>query len=173
MGMVNKITISPKFNIRRLRVADAASLADFYNSLSKESIRTFRPIGTKTDLEKCIEIAVDNGHKGGRTQKYDLIALYEAQVIAWAFIWNLLTDSPTFGLAVADAYHNMGIGKLLMSEIMGWARKQGLQEIHLTVVQDNTVALKLYKQQGFILTGEFTADNGQPFFRMVANLLPE
>jgi GNAT superfamily N-acetyltransferase len=170
--MGNNFTTSGEFSLRRLQVADAASLADFYNGLSDESIRTFQPLGAKTDWEECTEIAADNYHIGGRAQRYDLIALYDRQVIAWAFIGKLMTDSPSFGLAVADAYHNLGIGKRMMSEIMAWARCQGLREIHLTVVQDNTVAFRLYKQHGFIQTDAFTADNGQPFFRMVSNLDP-
>ena len=170
MGMVNKITTSPKFTIRRLRVADAQSLAVFYNHLSLESKRTFRPIGPITIPEKCAEIAADNGHKGKKEQKYDLIAVYEGQIIGWGFIWDLLTDSPTYGLVVADAYHNQGVGKLLMTSVMDWARNYGLGEVHLTVVQDNVVAINLYQQYGFVKIGEFTGDDGQPYFRMVTSL---
>lgn len=39
--------------ISRLRPEDAAALCAFYNGLSPESIRTFRPVGPKTTVEAC------------------------------------------------------------------------------------------------------------------------
>ena len=167
--MVNPITDSPSFRIHRLQVTDATSLAAFYNRLSQESKRTFRPIGPITIPEKCAEIAVDNVNNEERAQKYDLIAVYDGEIIGWAFIWDLSTI-PTLGLAIADGYHKKGVGKHLMTHVMDWARNQELREVHLTVIQDNVVAWKLYQKQGFVKSGEFTGDDGQAYFRMVATL---
>jgi ribosomal-protein-alanine N-acetyltransferase len=170
MGMAEIITSSPSFTFQRLRVTDATSLARFYNRLSQESKRTFRPIGPITVPEKCTEIAVDNINEGMSAQKYDIIAIFDGEIIGWGFIWDLHTATPTFGLAIADDYHNHGVGKQLMTHVMDWARSHTLKEVHLTVVQDNEVAWKLYQQQGFVITGEFIGDDGQPYFRMVTRL---
>jgi GNAT superfamily N-acetyltransferase len=157
--------------IQRLQVTDAALLAAFYNRLSQESKRTFRPIGPITTPEKCAEIAAENAQNNtALSPKYDLIAIYLGEVIGWSFLWDVDTGKPTFGLAVADAYHHQGLGKLLMTYIMNWAHKKNLPEVQLTVVQDNITALSLYQKQGFVKTGEFIGDDGQPYFSMVAAL---
>ena len=157
--------------IRRLKVEDAAALAHFYNSLSQASKRTFRPIGPITIPEKCAEIAAENEAAGSDAPgKYDLIATSNGSVIGWSFLWELGSGKPTFGLAVADAYHRQGIGNTLITHVMRWAVESALPEVHLTVVQDNAVARKLYQKHGFVKTGEFTGDDGLPYFSMVATL---
>ena len=168
---VNNIVASPTFAIRRLRVEDADNLAHFYNRLSQSSKRTFRPSGPITITEKCVEIANANIKFGAtHSKKYDLVALYDEGVIGWGFLWDLDSGSPTFGLAVADTYHHRGIGSLLISKIMEWAREIALAEVQLTVVQDNEVAWRLYMAHGFVKTGSFTGDDGLPYFRMIAKL---
>lgn len=170
MEMNSHITASPAFKVRRLQVEDASALAAFYNRLSKESKRTFRPIGPITIPEKCLEIAADNGQEESASSKYDLIAVYDGQIIGWGFIWNLTSTEPTFGLAVADAYHHRGVGNFLMSCTMQWARNQALKAVHLTVVQDNIIAWKLYEKYGFVKENEFIGEDGQPYYSMVAAL---
>jgi RimJ/RimL family protein N-acetyltransferase len=54
--------------------------------------------------------------------------------------------------------------------VLDWGKKQALPKIHLTVVQDNVVAWKLYVKHGFVKTGSFTGEDGQPYFKMVAAL---
>ena len=168
--MIKYIAASPQFTVRQLRVSDDSSLAVFYNRLSKESKRTFRPIGPITLPEKCAEIAADNLGEGTTALKYDLIAVSDDEIIGWGFIWDLATTTHTLGLAVADAYHNQGVGNQLITCLMDWARNQQLGEVHLTVVQDNAVAWKLYQKHGFVKTGTFIGDDGQPYYRMVAAL---
>jgi ribosomal protein S18 acetylase RimI-like enzyme len=168
--IMSKVISSPDFTVRQLQIPDAPALAAFYNQLSKDSKRTFRPIGPVTILEKCREIAVDNINQGKPASKYDLVGILSGKIIGWSFIWDLSTPHPTFGLAVADTYHNQGVGQLLMTYTLEWARANGLGEVHLTVVQDNKVAYHLYQKFGFVKTGEFTGDDGQPYYSMVAQL---
>jgi GNAT superfamily N-acetyltransferase len=171
MEMDSKGLNSLVFDIRRLQIADAGPLAHFYNSLGHGSKSTFRPIGPITIPEKCAEIAVDNTGTGlGPPVKYDIIALLNGELIGWSFLWELDTSTPTFGLAVADAYQWQGVGKALITSVMQWARNRALPEVHLTVVQDNEVAWKLYQKYGFVKTGEFTGDDGLLYFAMVAKL---
>ncbi len=173
--MGNKVIASPSFIIRRLQAFDAVPLANFYNRLSQASKRTFCPIGPVTFPEKCAAIAADNAsnncNRAVPTTKCDLIALYKGELIGWGFLWDLNTRAPTFGLAVADAYHRQNIGKTLMARVMNWAQSHALPEVHLTVVQDNEVAWRLYQKQGFVKTGEFTGDDGLLYFSMVATLI--
>ena len=148
--------------IRRLAPGDAPALVAFYNRLSAPSKRTFRPLGPVTVPEKCAAIIRDNS----AGTKFDLVAVDDRAIVGWSFLWNRDTDEPTFGLAVADAFHGQGLGTALITHIMDVARKVGLSTIYLTVVTDNAVAQHIYKKQGFVKYAEFTGDDGLPYFRM-------
>lgn len=155
-------------NIRRITPGDAPALVAFYNQLSAPSKRTFRPLGPVTILEKCEAIIQDNADDVGT--KFDLVAIHNGRIAGWGFLWNLDTDEPVFGLAVADAFHGQGLGTALITRVMGGARAMGLPTVYLTVVTDNAVAQHVYEKQGFVKYGEFTGDDGLPYFKMMINV---
>jgi len=155
--------------IRRLDLGDAPALVAFYNSLSRASKRTFRPLGPVTMLEKCENIVVDN--VAVADTKFDLVAVQDggaqgARIVGWGFLWDLHTDEPVLGLAVADAFRGQGVGTALITRVLDVARERGLTRVCLTVVTDNEVAKRLYKKHGFVKYGEFVGEDGLPYFRM-------
>ncbi|MAG13701.1 MAG: hypothetical protein CMN78_03790 [Spirochaetales bacterium] len=150
--------------IRRIGLADAEALATFYNGLSDESKRLFRPLSENTDKNRCREIVRDNEAE----TKYDLIAVLGDVVVGWAFVWNI--DQPaecTFGIGVSDEWQGKGIGKKLMKRVLGTCRSRDLSTVHLIVVQDNQRAQNLYKQMGFVVTGTKAGADGQDYFTMI------
>ncbi len=165
-GMLKENERAASPTIRRLTPGDEGALLTFYNGLSAASKRTFRPLGPVTLPEVCAGIVADNANGAGK--KFDLVAVADGRIVGWAFLWNLHTDEPLFGLAVADAYHRQGLGAALITRVMRTAREMGLPTVYLTVVTDNTVAWRLYEKQGFVKYGEFTGDDGLPYFKMKA-----
>ncbi|HOU12832.1 MAG TPA: GNAT family N-acetyltransferase [Anaerolineae bacterium] len=151
---------------RRLAPGDESALLAFYNGLSAAAKRTFRPLGPVTLPEVCAGIVADN--TDGARKKFDVVAVADGRIIGWSFLWKLDTDEPVFGLAVADAFHGQGIGTALMTRVMQTAREMQLPTVYLTVVTDNTVAWRLYETQGFVKYGEFTGEDGLPYFKMKA-----
>lgn len=159
--------------LRRLAPGDEGALMAFYNQLSAASKRTFRPIGPVALPEVCADIVVANADGVGT--KYDLVAIDDGarqtgSIIGWSFLWNLDTDEPMFGLAVADAFHRQGLGAMLMARVMQAAREIGLPTVHLTVVTDNNAAQRLYEKQGFVKYDEFIGEDGLPYFKMKAEV---
>jgi len=153
--------------IRRITPDDAPALVAFYNQLSAPSKRTFRPLGPVTVLEKCEEIIQDNENG----TKYDLVAVNGGRIIGWSFLWNLNTDKPDFGLAVADAYHGQGLGTALITRVVDAAREMTLPNVYLIVVTDNAVAQHVYAKQGFVRYDDaFTGEDGLPYYRMKLEL---
>jgi len=154
--------------VRRLGRDDGEALAAFYNGLSAESKRTFRPLGVTTMVETCNDIIQDN--LAAPPAKFDLVAVDGVAIVGWAFVWGLNgsdTDSELlFGLGVADSHQHMGIGTRLTTAVMTRARAARLPRVVLTVVQDNTIAWRLYEKQGFVRYGEFVGDDGLPYYRM-------
>ena len=55
-----------------------------------------------------------------------------------------------FGISVMSEFWNLGIGKALVENLIGWAKKSGVvRKINLRVRVDNEHAIKLYKSLGF------------------------
>ena len=153
------------FTIRRLQPGEAEALAGFYNGLSREAIRTFRPLGISTTVDVCAKIAFANG--AGVETRFDLIALSGARIVGWSFLWDLDTEKPSFGLATADDQRRKGLGRELMDRVMAVARERGLARVFLTVVKDNDAAWRMYERRGFAKQGEFVEKgDGLTYLRM-------
>ena len=160
-------SVDESITVRRLCPGDAEALCSFYNGLSPESIRTFRPLGAETTIEACRNTVADNGPE--RDAKLDIVAWKAGAVIGWCFIWKLETAKPLFGLGVADEQQGQGIGTALARHVMALAAEREIDCIHLTVVKDNLRARAIYKRVGFVAYGEFTDDtDALPYVRMKA-----
>ena len=165
-----------QITIRQLQSGDAEALAAFHNGLSTAAKRTFRPLDETTTRDICADVAAGNagdnvaGDSSNHPTKYDLIALMDKGIIGWGFLWALgaevRDDGPVFGLAVADAYHGMGLGTRLTRAVIAWADRQNLSQVILTVVQDNVIAQHVYEQQGFVRYGRFVGEDGLDYYRM-------
>ena len=151
--------------IRRIAEGDAGLLADFYNGLSTPSKRTFRPLGETTAPCKCEEIIRDNA--AVPEVKCDIVACDDGLIVGWSFLWNLASDAPTLGLAVADAYHGRRLGARLMEAALDAAQERGIRKVALTVVQDNEKACGMYERRGFVKKNAFTGEDGLPYFGMI------
>jgi diaminopimelate decarboxylase len=59
----------------------------------------------------------------------------------------------TLGIAVAASHRGRGVGGVLMSEAVRWARGVGVEKILLSVYPHNTAAIALYRKFGFVEEG--------------------
>lgn len=160
--------MSTTTSIRRLEDGDACSLLQFYNGLSEESKRTFRPLGAVTTVAACERIVRDN--QPGTDDKHDLVAVAANRIVGWGFLHNLNSAEPFLGLATADEWQGTGVGTALMDAVMTVARGRGLARVALTVVQDNDVARGMYERRGFVRNGEFIGGDGLAYYQMLAEL---
>ncbi|NYB75363.1 GNAT family N-acetyltransferase [Sedimentibacter hydroxybenzoicus DSM 7310] len=64
-----------------------------------------------------------------------------------------LSHRATFGIAVKQKFWGMGIGDILLSEIIGKAKEIGFEQVELTVVENNNKAINLYEKFGFVKCG--------------------
>lgn len=58
-------------------------------------------------------------------------------------------DTPVLGMAIMPQHRRQGIGKHLLSEMIGLARSIGYSAVSLSVDHRNKTALELYKKNGF------------------------
>lgn len=108
-------------------------------SLEEEKILIKKQNGTKNNLMLLAEI---NGKPVGS------LSLFSAQK-------ERTKHNGEFGIAVLKNYWGFGIAKLLMDEMINWAKGNGVtRRINLKVCVDNKKAVKLYEDFGFEIEGK-------------------
>lgn len=75
---------------------------------------------------------------------------------------------------VAPTHRRWGIGRSLIEAVVDWARGHGTVRIRLTVTSNNMAAIRLYKQNGFSMTGRtepYPNDPNLVEYEMIRDLL--
>lgn len=152
--------------IRQIHLDDAQALQAFYNALSPDARRRFRPLGWTAAIDDCARI-VEQAEQGSR---YDLVLESGGRLVGWAFLQRMDTPQAHLGIGVADALIGRGYGKRLMQGLVDEARRQGKEGIGLILVQSNERALRLYRSFGFEILGEQTNSDGQSYYQMELDL---
>ncbi len=150
-------------HLRRLRPGDAESLAAFYNAISPDERRFFKPHGDSMDLEVARGVAEESA-RGGRE---DVVAVHGSQVVGWGFLRKTDWCEPnelSLGIAVAPGMRRKGVADRIMGELDDRARNRGLASVRLIVIQEYEKAIALYRKHGFEQTGEFVS--GERYFVM-------
>ncbi|MBU0606483.1 MAG: GNAT family N-acetyltransferase, partial [Armatimonadetes bacterium] len=162
-GVCDQLTGMPAPpTIREVTADDGPALQRFFNSLDTETRRLFRPAGWNMGLRQCT--AICHGHVAG--ERYDIVLEDRGRIVGWSFLQGLERPAPSFGIGLAEAYCGQGYGRKLMGEVIAWARREGREEIELTVVQTNERAWKLYESFGFVRTGMWQGSDGQDYYEM-------
>ena len=70
----------------------------------------------------------------------------------YGFFENLRSARPVLGIAVADAFQELGLGQAIMQHLKAVARQLDKKRIILTVDGDNVRAQHVYAKMGFTMT---------------------
>ncbi|MES2607961.1 MAG: GNAT family N-acetyltransferase [Pseudomonadota bacterium] len=85
------------------------------------------------------------------------VALDNEKVIGWCDISSfdrpVSKHSGTLGIGILKPYRGQGIGKKLINTTIAAAKESGLTRVDLTVRENNTNAIALYKKVGFEIEG--------------------
>lgn len=73
-------------------------------------------------------------------------------------IWAQISEQPSdiaslYQMWVDPAARGLGIGRLLLTKALAWARNNGARHVQLGVTVADSPALKLYTSQGFLAAG--------------------
>jgi len=153
---------SDDLRLRLLRSSDVLRLQRFYNALSPQSRTFFRPLGWNATYSRCAKVIAE----AAGTNRYDVVAEKGGRIVGWAFLQGMDSDAGHLGIARADDFAGLGLGKRLMQRLVAEAKRQGKTCIDLILVQKNTRARKLYEQFGFRITESFKQPDGLPYYRM-------
>jgi RimJ/RimL family protein N-acetyltransferase len=163
--------------IREALQKDAQPMIDFYNIVGGET--DFLSFGKNefsmslNDYENFIEST------GADNSSIILLATMDDEIISIASI----TSSPkartkhvgTLGIVIAEEHCGFGLGRILMEELIEWAKLNGTtKRIHLVTREDNAKAIELYKKVGFKEEGLLQQDtyiNGVYYNTLIMGLL--
>ena len=152
--------------VRLLRPDDVQALQSFYNTLSAETRRLFRPMGWNATWQCCKEIC----SPVGRGTRHDLVLDLGGRIIGWAFLTGLETHVANLGIGIHEAFAGRGFGTRLMSSLVERARRDGAEAIELIHVADNERARRLYERCGFVKTGRRHGSDGLDYAAMKLTL---
>lgn len=87
-----------------------------------------------------------------------------ARVVGYAGLWLMVDEAHITSIAVTPAYRGLGLGELLLIELVDAAREIGAQYLTLEVRVSNQVAHGLYRKYTFKQTGvrrKYYSDNNE------------
>lgn len=150
--MIYKTKNDMEYEIRSIRVEDAEKMLEYLDIISGESDNLsfgagefgMSLEGEISYLEKLVE----------NENQISLVAICNDEIIA-----NLSYSGGQrprnrhcgeFGISVRKDFWNMGIGNVLMAEMINWAKSSKYcEKINLRVREDNLNAIFLYEKFGF------------------------
>jgi len=85
------------------------------------------------------------------------VAIVDGIVVGWCDISSehrpVLAHCGSLGIGIVNGHRGKGIGEALMSAALQKAKDKGLTRIGLTVRENNSNAVALYKKLGFVIEG--------------------
>lgn len=145
-----------KFIVRTALPEDADKLIVFNKTIFVEApylVTTeaeFKVTGEqqKQLLQKMLD---DNG-------KLAILAEYDGEIIGYLDFHNghrqRIKHQGSFGMSVLKEFRNQGVGRALLTVLLDWAKENpSIEKVCLEVVADNTIALRLYRNFGFVDEG--------------------
>lgn len=153
--------------IREIKKEEYSLLSDFlYEAI-------FVPDGAALppkSILSCPELQVYIADFGTKCHDKALIAEVDGNIVGaiWARIMHdyghIDMDTPSLAMSVLKAYRGMGIGTLLLTQMLFAEKAAGYPKLSLSV-QKNNYAVKLYRKAGFTIVKETDEE-----YIMVANL---
>jgi len=146
--------------VRRKQPEDGHCLGQMLADCSERTSYFFHPY--PLTYESGVMVAAD--------ESILCLVAFDDQRAAVGYAWiKRARDPASLGMVVRDGWQGLGIGRILMEQILVEAKTLGKKAIALTVLQDNKPALNLYQRFGFTVEEELQNQN-VPAYRMKVNL---
>jgi ribosomal protein S18 acetylase RimI-like enzyme len=115
-------------------------------ALDTEAMVTFHP--HPFTREHALTIA----HYDGRD--YYAGMLVGDEMVAYGMLrgWDEGYEIPSLGIAVSASHRGLGLGRGMMEHLHAVARDRGATTIRLKLYKTNTVAARLYRRMGYVLS---------------------
>lgn len=138
--------------IRQATEDDAEQLLSFIKSVIEEEIYLEIDSVPKTieEEKKFIRESISENRQL-------LVAIVDEKIIgdasAWVGQFKKNKHTALMGVAIQKEFRELGIGKLLMEQLIDWLKGKAIEKVSLTVFSTNKRAVALYKKLGFEIEG--------------------
>lgn len=85
--------------------------------------------------------------------RWYVVARRSGRIVGYAGLFLVVPEADVQTVAVAPGEQGRGTGRVLMTELIGRARRQGARVLRLEVRADNVSGLGLYTASGFAVDG--------------------
>lgn len=102
------------------------------------------------------------------------VADLDGRIIAVLVGWFIVDEFHIATIATHPEFRGQGIGRRLLLHVLGSAKEEGAIRAFLEVRESNLIALKMYRDLGFVEDGrrvKYYKDNGEDAILMSLNLL--
>ena len=140
--------------VREARLEDAERLHEFYKKVTSETHYLITLPDEIRDVPS--ERYLIRIYSSQKNRLY-LVGLVRSEIVAIlkfaGMRRKLLEHSGEMSIAVLRDFWGLGIGSILMEELIKWSEDVGIERIELNVLEDNTRAIRLYEKFGFEVEG--------------------
>ena len=158
MSDIMKMKNGQELLIRKAEKRDAQILLDYLNVVGGESDNLlFGANGFNMTVEQEEEF-IENIN-GSKTSVL-LVGFINDKVVCIGSLstpsWERVSHQGVIGMSVLKEFWGLGIGAVLMTAIIDFAKNnEKLEILHLGVKADNSCAIKLYEKMGFQEIGRY------------------
>jgi L-amino acid N-acyltransferase YncA len=150
--------------VRHATVKDLKAITDIYNEAILTTDATF-----DTEPKTVAEQKIWYKEHGKRNPI--LVAVVDGNICGWASLskWSTryaYTDTVEISVYIKETYHNRGIGKRLMKDILNEGRQVGLHTVISRITSGNIVSIRLHEEFGFQHIGTMK-EVGKKFDKML------
>jgi len=146
--------------VRPLTVEDKDGLFQMFSSMSDKALKWSMALYTMEVIERWMS---------NIKNLIALVAEWNNRIVGYAMIYKFphprRRGVGDLAISWCTYFHNVGLGTAMMKKLLQLAQKEGMHKIELYVVEDNEVAIHLYKKFGFEIEGvskdSFFGSNGK------------
>ncbi|GAU75435.1 GNAT family N-acetyltransferase [Fusibacter sp. 3D3] len=145
-----------KLVLRTPQLGDEQGLIDQMKIVDKETKFLARGEGefnfTLEQEREFISACLDDENR------FFLVAEIESKIVGNCSVGLISSNKrylhrASMGIAICKNYWNNGIGTRMMNECINWCKSQGLEQLELEVVTENSRAIPVYEKLGFKIYG--------------------
>ena len=140
--------------IRKIKVKDAEKFLNMLKRLDNETKFMLYEPGERKATAEGMRRKIESG-----IQNNNLVAVIEDNEEIYGFISadkgnaNRIKHTAYVVTGICENYRGKGYGTKLFEALDQWAIKNKILRLELTVMTENTVAIKLYEKMGFKIEG--------------------
>lgn len=135
--------------LRPVTVDDKERLLTMFSTMSEAAVRWGMPPYTRDRIERWFASPQD---------MIGLVALCGDRVVGWCSIYKQphprRKGIGELGIFLHQDFHGVGLGTAMTKQALLLAEQQGMHRVSLEVVEDNRVAVRLYRKFGFKTEGK-------------------